>query len=71
MEWRFGVHWFAYLIFLLLFVAVGTIIFLVLDIYQIKGLTAFLIFFFSIIVLFIPIAKYWHNTFLKKSKNIK
>jgi len=68
MEWKFGEHWFAYFMFLVLFIIVGAFFLLLLDILEIRGIPAFLLFFFSISIIFAPIAKYWHGKFLNKEK---
>lgn len=66
MEWKLGEHWFAYFMLILLFIVAGSAILFVLDFFQIKGIVAYLIFFFSITVIFVPIAKCWHNKFIQK-----
>ena len=68
MEWKLGEHGFAYFLFLLLFFAVGAIILFLLDIFEVRGINAYLMFFFLMTVMFAPIAKYWRSKFLNKRK---
>ena len=68
MEWKIGEHWFAYFMFLLLFSVVGAIILLLLDIFEVRGMIAYMVFFFSMTVIFAPIARYWSSKFLNKDK---
>ena len=68
MEWKLGEHWFSYFTFLLLFIVAGVIVLLLLDIFEVRGMIAYLIFFFSMTIMFAPIAKYWRSKFLNKSK---
>jgi len=68
MEWKLGEHWFAYLMFLVLFIIVGVLFLLLLDILEIRGISGFLVFFFSMSIIFAPIAKYWHGKFWNKER---
>ena len=57
MEWKLGEHWFAYFMFLVLFIIVGAFILVLLDILEIRGRLGFLMFFFSMFIIFASIAK--------------
>ncbi len=63
MEWKVGEHWFAYFVLLLLFVVAGAFWLLLLDIFKIGKTATFLVFIFSMLIIFAPIAKYWHSKF--------
>ncbi len=71
MEWKIAEHWLACFMFLVLFVVVGAFFLLLLDILEIRGMLGFLVFFFSMAIIFAPIAKYWHGKFLNKGKDSK
>jgi len=68
MEWKLGELWFVYFMFLVLFIIVGAFFLFLLDILEIRGISGFLVFFFSMSIIFAPIAKYWHGKFLSKEK---
>ena len=68
MEWKLGEHWFAYLTFVILFIIVGALFLVLLDILEIRGISGFLVFFFSMSIIFAPIAKYWRGKFLNKER---
>ena len=68
MEWKIGEHWFACFMFLVLFVMVGAFLLLLLDILEIRGMLGFLVLFYSMTIIFVPIAKYWHGKLLNKCK---
>ncbi|MHC4171701.1 MAG: hypothetical protein ACYTBX_05050 [Planctomycetota bacterium] len=69
MESKLGEHWFAYFMFLILFSIVGAVFLLLLNIFEIRGRLGFLLFFFSMFIIFAPIAKYWHGKFLNNDKD--
>jgi len=69
MEWKFGEHWFAYFMFLLLFSVVGAFLLFLLDFLGLRGKTAYQVFFLLMFIIFLPIAKFWHSKFLSKRKN--
>jgi hypothetical protein len=69
MEWKLSEHWFAYFLFLVLFIIAGALFRLSLDVLEIRGTPGFLVFFFLTPIIFAPIAKYWHGKFLNKDRD--
>lgn len=71
MEWKIGEHFFAYFLFLVLFVAVGVLFLLLLKIFEINEILEFWLLFFVMSIIFFPIAKFWRAKFLNKGKDNK
>ena len=69
MEWKIAEHWFASFMFLVSFVVAGAFIMLLLDILEISPMSSFIILFFSMLIIFAPIAKYWKVKFFKKDND--
>jgi uncharacterized membrane protein len=75
MEWKIGEqigkHCFSCFIFLVLFVVVGAFFLSLLEFLEISEMLRFGVFFFLMVIVFFPMAKYWRGKFLNKNKHTR